>query len=157
MGVLSPGPPDTATGGRGAALVRALEGHGYNLGQNLAFESRGAMGRVDRLPSLAQELAAAKVDVIVTAGFPTLIAAKNSGLPTVAASGAGDPVATGVIDSLARPGGNVTGISDDAAELSAKRLDFFEGGTSLSAARRNALEHGRPGYDAPLPGLGARS
>ncbi len=51
VGVLSPGPPDTASGGRGVALVRALEGHGYKLGQNLVFESRGAMGRLDRLPS----------------------------------------------------------------------------------------------------------
>src|SRR4051812_47382802 len=71
VGVLSPGPPeppDAASGGRGAALVRALEGHGYKLGQNLVFESRGAMGRLDRLPSLAQELAAAKVDVVVTVG-----------------------------------------------------------------------------------------
>jgi putative ABC transport system substrate-binding protein len=135
--VLSPGPPDTASGGRGAALVRALEGHGYKLGQNLVFESRGAMGRLDRLPSLAQELAAAKVDVLVTVGFPTLVAAKNSGLATVAASGAGDPVATGVIESLARPGGNVTGISDDAAELSAKRLDLLR--EVLPSLRRVAM------------------
>ena len=137
VGVLSPGPPDTATSGRGAALVRALAGHGYKLGQNLAFESRGAMGRLERLPLLAEELAAAKVDVIVTAGFPTLVAAKNSGLATVAASGAGDPVATGVIHSLARPGGNVTGISDDAAELSAKRLDLLK--EVLPSLRRVAM------------------
>jgi len=60
----------------------------------------------------------------VTVSYPAAVAAKASGVPTVIASGAGDPVATGLVESLARPGGNITGISDDAATLSTKRLDF---------------------------------
>jgi len=68
-----------------------------------------------------QELKAANVDVVVTVGYPAATAAKASGLPTVIATGSGDPVVTGLVTSLARPGGNVTGISDDAAMLSTKR------------------------------------
>ena len=78
------------------------------------------------MPLLAQELVDAKVDVIVTTGFPPAIAAKATGVSTVAASGVGDPVATGLIESLARPGTNVTGISDDASELSTKRLGLLK-------------------------------
>jgi putative tryptophan/tyrosine transport system substrate-binding protein len=137
VGILTPGPADDPSRGRGAALKRALEGHGYRFGQTFVLEPRGALGRIDRLPALAQELAAAKVDVVVTVGFPTIVAAKNAGLPTVAASGVGDPVATGVIESLARPGGTVTGISDDAAVLSAKRLDFLK--ELLPSLRRVAM------------------
>jgi len=81
---------------------------------------------VHDLPLLAHELAAAKVDVIVTTGFPPALAAKATGLPTVAAAGVGDPVATGLIETLARPGTNVTGISDDAGELSTKRLGVLK-------------------------------
>lgn len=84
------------------------------------------MGQVDRLPLLARELASSGVSVIVTVGYPTAVAAKASGVATVAVSGVGDPVATGLVQSLARPGGNVTGISDVAAELSAKRLDILK-------------------------------
>ena len=73
-----------------------------------------------------QELKAANVDVVVTVGYPAATAAKASGLPTVVATGSGDPVVTGLVTSLARPGGNVTGISDDAAMLSTKRLGLLK-------------------------------
>ena len=69
---------------------------------------------------------AANVDVIVTIGYPPAFAAKASGIPVVIASGSGDPVATGLVNSLARPGGTVTGISDDAATLSTKRLSLLK-------------------------------
>src|SRR5215203_4054251 len=99
---------------------------GFRLGQNLSVERRGAQGRNSELPRLAQELVAAKVDVIITIGFPPAVAAKATGIPTVAASGVGDPVATGLVESLARPGGTVTGISDNATELSTKRLGLLK-------------------------------
>jgi len=84
------------------------------------------MGRTADLPRLAQELAAARVEALVTIGYPPAVAAKSTGIPTVAASGVGDPVATGLVESLARPGGTVTGISDNATELSAKRLGLLK-------------------------------
>jgi len=67
-----------------------------------------------------------KVDALVVTGFPVALAAKASGIPTVVAFGAGDPVATGLVQSLARPGGNITGISDNATELSTKRLSLLK-------------------------------
>jgi putative tryptophan/tyrosine transport system substrate-binding protein len=126
VGSLSPVGPITDDSERGSAFLKAMSERGYGLGQNLAIERRGAMGRLDDLPRLAQELAAAKVDVIVTAGYPMTLAAKATGIPTVAAAGVGDPVATGLVQSLARPGGTVTGISDNAIELSAKRLGLLK-------------------------------
>jgi putative ABC transport system substrate-binding protein len=126
LGFLTPGPALAATDLRVAAMTGALAEHGYVVGRNLAIEQRAAVGRTHDLPRLAQELAAAKVDVIVTNGFPPAAAAKATGLPTVTAAGVGDPVATGLIESLARPGTNVTGISDDASELSTKRLGLLK-------------------------------
>ena len=126
VGFLTPGPMLDQTDRRLAAIMAGLAEHGYVPGRNLAFEQRAARGRPHDVPLLAQELAAAKVDVIVTNGFPPALAAKATGLPTVAASGVGDPVATGLIESLARPGTNVTGISDDASELSTKRLGLLK-------------------------------
>ena len=76
--------------------------------------------------NLMQELKAANVDVVVTVSYPAAAAAKASGVPTVIASGSGDPVKTGLVASLARPGGNVTGIADDAAALSTKRLGYLK-------------------------------
>jgi putative ABC transport system substrate-binding protein len=110
----------------GAAFLAGMREAGYVLGQNLVLEVRSAMGRLDRMPALVQELIAAKVDVIVTNGFPSAAAAKATGLPTIAAVGVGDPVATGLVESLARPGGNITGVSDVAAELSTKRLGLLK-------------------------------
>jgi putative ABC transport system substrate-binding protein len=84
-----------------------------------------------------QELKAASVDVVVTLGYPAAAAAKASGVPTVLASGSGDPVKTGLVESLARPGGNVTGIADDASILSTKRLSLLA--TLLPRLRRVAM------------------
>ena len=126
VGFLTPGPPLAQTDGRLAAMMTGLAEHGFIAGRNLTIDQRAARGQIHDLPLLAQELAAAKVDVIVTTGFPPAVAAKATGLPTVAASGVGDPVATGLIESLARPGTNVTGISDEASELSTKRLGILK-------------------------------
>lgn len=126
LGTLGAGPPIAATTGDGAILVDSLAKRGYTLGQNLAYEARGAAGKKGQLPRLMQELKAAKVDVVVTVSYPAAAAAKASGVPTVIASGTGDPVATGLVDGLSRPGGNVTGIADDASLLSTKRLSLLK-------------------------------
>ena len=125
VGTLTPGPPVSSTADRGAVLFEGLAKRGYVLGQNLIHEARGASGTLERVPQLMQELKAAGADVVVTISYPAAAAAKASGVPTVLASGSGDPVKTGLVESLARPGGNVTGIADDASILSTKRLSLL--------------------------------
>jgi putative tryptophan/tyrosine transport system substrate-binding protein len=102
-------------------IISALAGYGYTLGQNLEVRSYGGDAHIGRLPQLAKEIAATGADAVVVLGWPPANAMKASGVPTVVAVGAGDPVATGLAASLARPGGNVTGISDNATTLSTKR------------------------------------
>jgi putative ABC transport system substrate-binding protein len=126
VGLLSSLAPLTDESEQGAAFLRGMAREGFALGQNLAIERRGAMGRIEAMPGLARELVAANVDVIVTNGYPTAVAAMTTGHPIVAAAGIGDPVATGLVESLAHPGGNLTGISDVAAELSTKRLGLIK-------------------------------
>jgi putative ABC transport system substrate-binding protein len=126
LGTLTVGPPMPPTAGGGAMLIAGLAQRGFVLGQNLAYETRGAAGNMSQMPNLMQELKAANVDVVVTVGYPAAAAAKASGVPTVIVTGSGDPVKTGLVASLARPGGNVTGISDDAAALSTKRLGLLK-------------------------------
>jgi putative tryptophan/tyrosine transport system substrate-binding protein len=107
-------------------LLGGLAKLGYTPGQNLVFEgARGAAGQVGQLPQLMVELKAAKVDAIVIFGYPAAVAAKAAGIPTVVAFGVGDPVATGLVVNLARPEGNITGISDVATTLSTKRLSLL--------------------------------
>jgi ABC-type uncharacterized transport system substrate-binding protein len=79
----------------------------------------------------------AKVDLILATGYPPAVLAKLTGLPTVVTHGAGDPVATKLVQSWSRPGGNVTGISDNAAELSTKRLQLLK--ETVPAIRRVAM------------------
>src|SRR5262245_5356753 len=104
-----------------SAFVNRMHALGYIEGQNLLIEARGADGRVERLADLVAELEATKVDVIVAWGTPAVAAAKKrtSSLPIVMAS-SGDAVGTGLVASLARPGGNVTGLSWHHTELSEK-------------------------------------
>ena len=126
LGSISPAAPMPENSPFGAILLRELARRGYTLGQNLTYETRGAMGQINELPQIFQELMAKNVDVIVGSGYPVALVAKSSGVPTVVAFGVGDPVATGLIDGLARPGGNITGISDDAATLTTKRLGLLK-------------------------------
>jgi ABC-type uncharacterized transport system substrate-binding protein len=126
VGLLSAGAPITEASPAGVSLIRSLAKRGYSLGKNLVFESRGAGGRIDRLKDLVQELVAAKVDLIVTTGYPAALAAKQGTTLPVVANNAGDPVSTGLVESLARPGGNLTGISDVSAELTPKRMQFLK-------------------------------
>ena len=126
VGLLSTLAPISNESEQGAAFISAMARAGYVLGQNLILERRGAMGQVERLPALVQELIEAKVDVLVVNGYRTAVAAKASGHPTVAAAGTGDAVLTGLVESFARPGGNITGISEASAELSTKRLGLLK-------------------------------
>jgi putative ABC transport system substrate-binding protein len=126
VGLLSTAAPLANDSEQGAAFVRGMRQAGYVLGQNLAIERRGAMGRIEQLPALAHELIGAGADVLVVNGFRTALAAKATGHPTVVAAGIGDAVVTGLVESLARPGGNITGISESAAELSTKRLGLLK-------------------------------
>ena len=120
----------SASPGRNAPLLAAfrqgLGETGYTEGQNVAIEYRWAEGRYDRLPALVADLVGRKVDVIVTQGSVAAVAAKNatSTIPIVFLS-AGDPVEQGLVASLARPGGNLTGVSTMAPELSPKRLELL--------------------------------
>lgn len=126
LGTLHPALPLTDNVPFGKIVVRALAERGYVLGQNLTFDARGAMGDTEKLPSLLGELKARGVDVVMVVGYPAALAAKSTGIPTVGANGLGDPVETKLIESLAHPGGNITGISDVAATLTTKRLSLLK-------------------------------
>jgi putative ABC transport system substrate-binding protein len=107
----------------------ALRERGYIEGQNIAIEYRYAEGKRDRLPELAVELVRTKVDIIVTAGGDSLVrAARNATktIPIVMSGGGVDPVGAGFVESLARPGGNVTGFTNLSTELGGKRLELFK-------------------------------
>jgi putative ABC transport system substrate-binding protein len=126
LGTLTPISPMTDTSPAGKILIKALGERGFKLGRNLTFEARGAQGDVAKLPALIAELKTRNIDAVVIVGYPTAVAAKAAGIATVAASGIGDPVETKLIESLAHPGGQITGISDVAATLSAKRLSLLK-------------------------------
>jgi putative ABC transport system substrate-binding protein len=108
-------------------LLGALAELGYTLGQNLAFaRPAGAAGPGVPAAQMMDQAKADKVDVIVAWGYPVVLAAKGSGIPTVVAFGVGDPVATGLVANLARPASNITGISDVATTLCTKRLGLLK-------------------------------
>jgi putative ABC transport system substrate-binding protein len=99
---------------------------GYLEGQNIVIEYRWAEGKYERAPALLAELVARNVEVIVTAGTPTSLAAQKAttSIPVVVVA-VGDPVATGLVASLARPGGNITGLTSTAEETEGKRLELL--------------------------------
>ena len=103
-----------------------LREHGYVEGRSMSLEFRWAEGKYERLPQLTSELVAAKVDVIVTAGTPAALAVKKitSSVPVVMIA-VGDPVGTGIVESLRHPGGNITGLTSLAPELEGKRLELL--------------------------------
>jgi putative tryptophan/tyrosine transport system substrate-binding protein len=113
-------------GPREEAFIQGLRDLGWVDGQSISIEYRWAAGNADRLPALAEELVRLKVDLIVAGATPVIQAAKNatSTIPIVMPSAA-DPVGTGLVASLARPGGNVTGMSHMHPELAGKRLELL--------------------------------
>ena len=109
-------------------IRETLRGLGYVEGQNIVYEARFAEARVERLPDMVAELIRLKVDVLVTQGGASTAAAKQatSTIPIVMAPASGDAVATGMIASLARPGQNITGLTDESVQLSAKRMELLK-------------------------------
>ena len=109
------------------AFRREILALGYVEGKNIAFESRYAGTQLDRLPALAEELVRSKVDVILTSTLSAALAAKNATktIPIVFVISA-DPIAAGLVDSLARPGGNITGVTNISAVLAGKRLELLK-------------------------------
>jgi putative ABC transport system substrate-binding protein len=109
-------------------FLQGLREHGYVEGQNIVIEYRFSADRNDRLPELAAELIALKVDLIVASGSPASFAAKEATdkIPIIMPSLNADPVATGLVASLARPGGNITGITEMAPQLAGKRLQLLQ-------------------------------
>ena len=108
------------------AFREGLQELGYEEGRNIVIEYRWADGKYDQFPALVAELIAAKVDAIVTAGTPAALAVKKATttVPLVMVA-VGDPVGTGLVPSLARPGGNLTGLSSVAPDLEGKRLQLL--------------------------------
>jgi len=128
VGYLSPSDSGSEST-RSEAIRRALRERGYTEGQNIAIEYRYAEGKVDRFSELAAELVHLKVDVIVASGGPRLLQAAKNAIKTIpiVMVGAGiDPVEAGFVESLARPGGNVTGITTLNRELGGKRLELLK-------------------------------
>ena len=114
---------------RANAIRSALREFGYIEGQNIAIEYRYAEGKLDRYPELAADLVGLKVDIILVTGGSAMVRATNNAtktIPIVMAGAAPDPVKAGLVESLARPGGNITGITILAGELSGKRLELLK-------------------------------
>jgi len=140
IAVLSPtaDPPGPALPENIAALIHGLKSKGYKDGKNIRFEFRFAGWRFDQLPRLASELVALKPDVLITHTTNGVLAAKaaTKDIPIVVGA-AGDLVKRGVIESLAHPGGNVTGLTLLGTELDAKRVELIKG--VLPNLRRMAI------------------
>jgi ABC-type uncharacterized transport system substrate-binding protein len=125
VGLLSSGAPLTDTSEVVVGLTAGFSKRGYVVGSSLLFERRAAEAHPDRLPRLVDNLKG-QAELIITNGYPAARVVKDrSNVAVVAITGA-DPVAMGLIDSLAHPGGNITGVGEVAAELSAKRLEVLK-------------------------------
>ena len=140
---------DAATESTGSEAIRlALRERGYIEGQNIAIEYRYAEGKSDRVPELAADLVRFKVDlIVVSGGYGTILTAKNATktIPIVMMGPGMDPVEAGLVESLARPGGNVTGITNLNRELGGKRLELLK--EAVPKLARVAVL-----YDPAIPG-----
>jgi len=126
---------------RAEAMRLALRELGYIEGQNIAIEYRYGEGKTDQYPQLLAELVRLKVDVILTSTGTTTQLAKNATktIPIVMAGLPADPVELGLVESLARPGGNVTGLTSLSRELAGKRLELFQRSRSKTCPCRGSL------------------
>ena len=125
IGWLAAGP---ATGTSLKGFLQEFRNLGYVEDKNIVIESRFANGKLDRLPALADELVGLKVDVLVTGGLNDTLAAKNATkrIPIIFLGAVSDPVGSGLVNSLARPGGNITGFTTIAELLAGKRLELLK-------------------------------
>ena len=128
------------------ALRAGLRALGYVEGKTILIECRAAAGHYERVPPLAAELVRLKVDVLVTDGLSPARAAKQATktIPIVMGT-VGDPVGSGLIDSLARPGGNITGLTLATSEMNTKRLEFMKAVTPASTRVAVLVNPGNPG------------
>jgi putative tryptophan/tyrosine transport system substrate-binding protein len=117
---------DTAKDARVNEFREGLRELGYVEGQNLLITYRSADGRQDRLPALADDLLASHVDVIVAVGASVWAAKRQTSTVPIVMAFSGDPVGTGMVSNLARPGGNITGLSFMSSDLAAKRLELLK-------------------------------
>ena len=122
IGVLAPVPPTPATL---SAFRDGMRGRGYVEGQNLSIDVRWPQGTFEQDPSVVTELVNDNVDVIVAWATPATIAARRASTIPIVMVGVGDPVGSGFIASLARPGGNTTGLTNISVDLSAKLMELF--------------------------------
>ena len=133
---------------RSEPFRQTLRELGYIEGQNIAIEYRYAEGKPDRYPELVAELVRLKVDIIVVArGIPLVRAAKNATktIPILMTGGGLDPVEAGLVESLARPGGNVTGVTNLTRELGGKRLGLLKEAVTKLARVAVLYNPGTPG------------
>ncbi len=139
IGILETSSPALNAANYGA-LRKGLRDLGYVEGQNLVIDYRSADGRNELFPEFAAEIVRLHVDLIVTRGTPAVEAAKNATatIPIVMAA-SGDPLGTGIISGLARPGGNVTGLSAVSSELLGKRLEMLR--EAIAGLARIAFMH----------------
>ncbi len=155
VGILRLGsPPDPFV----EAFRQGLRDLGYMEGKNILIEYRYAEGKSDRLPNLAAELVRIKSDVIVTADTPPIRAVKNATreIPIIMGNVA-DPVAAGLVASLARPGGNITGLSNLAPELDGKRLELLKETLPIVTRVAWVWDPGNPGLTVRLKQMQAAS
>src|SRR5438132_6753149 len=124
IGYLS-APSRSAQSARHESFRQGLRELGYVEGKTIVIEWRFADGQLERLPDLAAELVRLKVEVIVAGGLPAARAAKQATTTIPIVMTGGDPVGTGIVASLARPGGNVTGLSDSTVYVSTKRMELL--------------------------------
>lgn len=149
IGSLNTGAPIADASPFGSALVKGLKLRGYTVEDNIDLLRRGADLHLDMLPKLVDELAASNVDAIVCFGYASAEAVKEKGTLPVVSFTAGDPVGTGLVKSLAQPGGTITGISDVSAEVTPKRLQYLK--DMAPELRRVAIL-----YNAGDPGMTLR-
>jgi putative tryptophan/tyrosine transport system substrate-binding protein len=137
VGIVTVGAEPTRDSPLGAGLTRGFARYGLVPGQNLVLVERAAHGHLERLPQLVDELVASNIAVIVADGYPAASTAKRRSSVPIVAVRAGDPVEDGLVQSVAHPGGHVTGVSEVAAELSAKRLALLK--EAVPSVRRVAM------------------
>jgi putative ABC transport system substrate-binding protein len=166
IGCLSLNPVDPSSPGVFEGFLRGLGERGWVVGHNITLEYRNGGGRAERLREAAQELVALNVDLIVAWGVVDIRAAMQATrtIPIVMGVHSGDPVGSGFVASLARPGGNITGVSPVAPALIAKRVEFLREirpGFSrigviwdLATGPVDRMEAVKPGYEAAAKALG---